>query len=406
VNRLSIRIRLTLLYSAVFFTFGAIVVGVSYALVASLSAVAPPGNSQGVSPAKAQVDRDAFFAQNPQAFIDYCREVADTTTDVSLRQKCEAAFREGVRAGAKNQRDITLSHLLRYSVITLVIVTLLAALAGWLVAGRALRPVHQITAAARAASEHNLSARVGLAGPRDELRELADTFDAMLARLEASFASQRRFIANASHELRTPLAVMGAAVDVVLAKPTPTQEELLAMGQDVRTGVDQAEAVVGALLTLARNDHGLAVRDPVDLATAVEDVLDAAEPGNCVVHADLEPALTTGDPVLLERLAGNLIDNAVRYNLPGGKVWISTAADGNHAVLEVSNTGPHVRPEQVEDLFKPFQRLHDGTTRDGLGLGLAIVASITAVHGGTVRASARPEGGLRVTVSLPLALPL
>ncbi|MEV6963840.1 HAMP domain-containing sensor histidine kinase [Hamadaea sp. NPDC051192] len=402
MNRLSIRVRLTLLYSAVFFVFGAIVVGVSYALVASLSTVVPPSStSPGAVGAREGSERDMFFMEHPEAFIDYCRQIVDTTTDENLRRKCESAFREGVRAGAQSQRDITLSHLLQYSVITLVVVTLLAALAGWLVAGRVLRPVHQITAAAQAASEHNLSARVGLAGPHDELRELADTFDAMLARLEASFVSQRRFIANASHELRTPLAVMGASVDVVLAKPAPTADELLAMGRDVRMGVDQAEAVVGALLTLARNDHGLTVRDQVDLATATEDALDGVDRGDRVVHADFEPAVTTGDPVLLERLAANLIDNAVRYNVPGGQVWISTRVDDDQAVLEVANTGAVVQPERAGDLFKPFQRLHDGTTRDGLGLGLAIVASIASVHGGTVAAEPRPDGGLLITVSLP-----
>jgi signal transduction histidine kinase len=197
---------------------------------------------------------------------------------------------------------------------------------------------------------------------------------------------------------------MGATVDVVLGKPSPTMDDLLAMGRDVRTGVDQAEAVVGALLTLARNDHGLTVRDQVSLATAVEDALDGVAAGDRTVHADLEPAVTIGDPVLLERLATNLIDNAIRYNVRGGRVWISTSVVGDHAVLEVANTGSHVLPERVDDLFKPFQRLHDGTTREGLGLGLAIVASIASVHGGTVTASARPEGGLRVLVCLPAAV--
>ncbi|NUT08195.1 MAG: sensor histidine kinase [Hamadaea sp.] len=194
---------------------------------------------------------------------------------------------------------------------------------------------------------------------------------------------------------------MGASVDVVLAKAAPTPEELLTMGRDVRTGVDQAEAVVGALLTLARNDHGLTVRDQVDLATAAEDALDGVDTGDRIVHADLEPAVTTGDPVLLERLAANLIDNAVRYNVTGGELWISTRVDDDRAVLEVANTGAVVRPERAGDLFQPFQRLHDGTTRDGLGLGLAIVASIASVHGGTVAAVPRPDGGLLVTVSLP-----
>jgi signal transduction histidine kinase len=388
VNRLSVRVRLTLLYTSLFFACGAVVVAICYALVAS----------QPIEP-----KTEIVYMENPREFVEYCHAVINTTTDVNLKHKCETAFQEGLAAGARTQRETTLAHLLQYSAITLVAVTVLAAFAGWIVAGRVLRPVHRITAAARAASEHDLSARVGLTGPHDELRELADTFDTMLSRLQASFVSQRRFIANASHELRTPLAVMGATVDVVLAKPAPTPEELLAMGRDVRTGVDQAEAVVGALLTLARNDYGLTVRDPVDLATTAEDVLDEAGAGDLAVHADLEPAVTVGDPVLLERLVANLVDNALRYNLPGGQVWISTSMSAGHVVLEVANTGPFVAEERVDDLFRPFQRLNDGRARDGLGLGLAIVSSIAQVHGGAATASPRPGGGLLVVVTLPAA---
>ena len=408
--RLTVRVRLTLLYTGLFAFCGAILVTITYVLVANLSMVDEPS---------------MIHVDNPADFLAYCRQALQADASEELRYKCDRAFQEGVIAGAQTQQDATMAHLLQYSVITLVAVTLVAALAGWIVAGRVLRPVHQITAAARNASEHNLSERVALTGPRDELRELADTFDGMLGRLQSSFTSQRRFIANASHELRTPLTVMGAAVDVVMAKPSPTQAELLTMGRDVRAAVDQAEAVVAALLTLARNDHGLRVREEVDLATVAEDVLDAADVGDRRLHVALQPAVTSGDAVLLERLVANLAGNAIRYNVPGGDVWLTTEAPdrtlselpaarasapgsgsgepspADQVTLTVANTGPVIPPERIGDLFEPFQRLQDRTAGDGLGLGLALVSSIAAVHGGTVAAEPRPGGGLRVTVSLP-----
>jgi signal transduction histidine kinase len=291
--------------------------------------------------------------------------------------------------------------LLRYSLATLGATTLLAAGAGWIVAGRVLRPVHRITAAARNASEDHLAARVALTGPRDELRELADTFDAMLERLQTAFEDQRRFIANAGHELRTPLTVMRTAVDVVLAKPEPTRAELIGMGCDVRAAVDHAQALIEALLTLARSDRGQFAREPVDLATVAEDAIDAAAPGAARLHTSLAPAPTTGDPILLERLAANLVDNAVRYNVPGGGVWVNTATVDGRVQLIVDNTGPVVAPAAVGKLFEPFRRLRDRTGDGGFGLGLAIVASIAVAHGGDAVALARPGGGLSVTVSLP-----
>jgi signal transduction histidine kinase len=335
--------------------------------------------------------------------------LADPAADAQLRNKCQNAYAEGLIQGAKSQRDVTLNQLLRYSLTTLGAVTLLAAIGGWIVAGRVLRPVHRITAAARDASEHHLTARLALTGPRDELRELADTFDAMLDRLQTAFEGQRRFIANASHELRTPLTVMRATVDVVLAKPAPTPAELVDMGQDVRTAVDHAEALIEALLTLARSDRGLAQREPVDLATVIEDAVDAAgarpgaahPAGTRRLHTSLAPAPTTGDPILLERLAANLYDNAMRYNVPDGDVWLSTAAIGGRAVLTVGNTGPVIAPETVPGWFEPFRRPRERTGDGGFGLGLAIVASIAAAHGGEAAAGPLPGGGLTVTVSLP-----
>ena len=396
--RLTVRVRLTLLYTGLFVVCGGILVAVTYGLLA--------GNLPESAPVKpgATVADDQAKISSPSDLAEACERTSnDPSADPALRSKCKEAYQEGLFDGARGQRQATLGHLLRYSLATLGATTLLAAVAGWIVAGRVLRPVHRITAAARNASEDHLDARVALAGPRDELRELADTFDAMLDRLQAAFEDQRRFIANAGHELRTPLTVMRTAVDVVLAKPEPTRGELLGMGRDVRAAVDHAHGLIEALLTLARTDRGQFDRETVDLATAVEDAIDAAAPapGSARLHTSLEPAPASGDPILLERLAANLVDNAVRYNVPGGAVWISTSTVDGRVLLTVDNTGPRVGPEAVGKLFEPFRRLRERTGDGGFGLGLAIVASIAAAHGGKAVAGARPEGGLTVTISLP-----
>ena len=225
----------------------------------------------------------------------------------------------------------------------------------------------------------------------------------MLGRLQAAFEGQQRFIANASHELRTPLAVMRATVDVVLGNPDSTPGDLRAMAADIRAAVDHAEHLIGALLLLARNERGLTVREEIDLATVAEDVLDTADLGDRRVHATLEPAVISGDPVLAERLIANLVDNAVRYNLAGGDIWISTRAMAGSSQLTVANTGPVISPADADRIFQPFQRLSDRTSHDGFGLGLAIVASIAAIHGGTATAAPRDDGGLSVTVTIPSA---
>jgi signal transduction histidine kinase len=315
--------------------------------------------------------------------------------------KCGELYANGVQAGASAQRSATLTQLLTYSLIGLVGVTVLAAAAGWIVAGRILRPVRRLTAAARAASEQNLSHRIALQGPRDELRELADTFDTMLERLDRAFTSQRQFIANASHELRTPLTVMRTAMDVVLAKPEPTRDELVSMTAEVRQAVDRAERLIDALLVLARNEQARALVDPLDLATVAEDALEGRGAGGITTITRLGEAPVTGDAVLLERLVNNLIDNAERYNVEGGTVEISTATHDETSVLRVINTGPPVPADMVEHLFLPFTRLDDRIRHDGFGLGLTLVSSIAAVHGGTVAAAAGPAGGLDVSVRLP-----
>jgi signal transduction histidine kinase len=379
-TRLTVRARLTLLYTSLFAMCGAIVVAVSYILVARLE---PQGQGQ----------------QAPASFLARCRsEQLSAHPNSRVLAKCSAYFQ---LQGAQHQRHLTLSHLLQYSLITLAAVIALAAILGWIAAGRALRPVHRITAAARAASEQNLSARVALRGPRDELHELAETFDEMLDRLQAAFEGQQRFIANASHELRTPLTVMRATVDVVLDNPDSTSDDLRGMAADIRAATDHAEHLIDALLILARNERGLTVHEDVDLATVAEDVLDAVDAGDRRVHATLEPALISGDPVLAEHLVGNLVDNAIRYNAAAGDIWISTRTTDGRSELTVANAGPVISPADANRIFEPFQRLNDRASHDGSGLGLTIVASIAAIHGGTTTADPRKDGGLSVIVSLP-----
>jgi signal transduction histidine kinase len=384
--RLTVRARLTLLYTGLFAVCGAIVVAVSYTLVARLRA---QGQGDGQQPSAGALAR----------FAARCRsEELSAHPDPHVLVKCAAYFQQ---QGAQGQRDFTLSHLLQYSLITVAVVIALAAVLGWIFSGRALRPVHQITTAARAASGHNLSARVAPTGPRDELRELAETFDEMLGRLQAAFEGQQRFIANASHELRTPLAVMRATVDVVLDNPDSTPGDLRAMAADIRAAVDHAEHLIGALLILARNERGLTVREETDLATAAEDILDTAALGDRRVHATLEPAVISGDPVLAGRLIANLVDNAIRYNIPGGDIWISTRTIAGSTQLTVANTGPVISPADASRIFQPFQRLHDRTSHDGSGLGLAIVDSIASIHGATIDARPNPGGGLVIDITFP-----
>jgi signal transduction histidine kinase len=384
-TQLTVRARLTLLYTSLFAVCGAIVVAVSYILVAQMGVQSQPPSSAGSVPA---------------SILAHCRsKQPGSHPNKALIVQCISSLEQ--QLGAQHQRDLTLSHLLLYSLLTLAAVIALAAILGWIFSGRSLRPVHRITAAARAASEHNLSARVALDGPRDELSELAETFDEMLSRLQSAFESQRQFIANASHELRTPLSVMRTTVDVVSTNPDSTPDDLRGMGIDIRAAVDHAEHLIGSLLILARSERGLTVNEEVDLATVAEDVLDTAGVSERRLHATLEPAVVSGDPVLIERLIANLIDNAVRYNTSAGDVWVRTRTVGAASQLTVENTGQIISPADINRIFQPFHRLSDRTSHDGSGLGLAIVASIAAIHGGAAMAIPRKDGGLSVTVTIP-----
>jgi signal transduction histidine kinase len=317
------------------------------------------------------------------------------------------AAQPAVHAVASQQHSADVARLLAVSWLTLVLTAVAAAVLGWFAAGRALRPLRQMTDAARNISAGNLHARLALAGPEDEFKQLGDTFDELLARLEMSFAAQRRFVANAAHELRTPLTLERTLLQVALADPRAsagtlraTCEELLASGRD-------QERLLEALLTLASSERGLERHEPVDLAglvrPALRDARDELERRGLSVAADLRPVAVRGDPDLLARLIVNLVDNATRYNLADGRVTIHTGTESGRVVLSVANTGPQVPREEIERLFEPFERLGaERTGSDGHhGLGLSIVRAIATAHDATVAAEPCPDGGLQVRVCFP-----
>jgi signal transduction histidine kinase len=320
----------------------------------------------------------------------------------SLLARCNRAF----AADRSGQRGDALAALQAASLIGLGALTVVSAGFGWLSSGRALRPVRSITEAARRASELRLGQRLALTGPDDELKQLADTFDVMLERLDAAFTSQKRFVANAAHELRTPLTAMRTAIEVTLAKPSRTPEQLEAMAARVQRSVDRAEAIIDALLALAVSEVGPAAREPIDLATAAEDALDAARPAieqrGLTIDAALAPAPTQGDRVLLERMVANLVDNAVRHNHSGGWIGIRTLQRDGGAVLEMANTGPSIPAERIPTLFEPFARAEPRLNpADGVGLGLSIAQAIAGAHDAAIAARARDGGGLELSVTLP-----
>jgi signal transduction histidine kinase len=295
-------------------------------------------------------------------------------------------------------------QLLVGSAVALALLIPMALAAGWLVAGRFLRPLRAITATARAISAGNLHQRLDLGEPADELTELGAILDDLFARLEASFDAQRHFVANASHELRTPLAGLRTLLEVTLADPNADAGTLRSACQEALALGGHQERLVQALLTLATSERGVTRRDTLDLAQAVAGVLasrrdQAAETG-VDLAGHLMPAVTAGDPGLIESLIANLIDNAIRHNHPGGHVQITTQTSGTQATLTVTNSGPVIPGDQIQRLFQPFQRLAPDRNgpRDGYGIGLAIVSAVTQAHHATLTTSARPEGGLSITV--------
>lgn len=294
--------------------------------------------------------------------------------------------------------------LVRYGVLLVVLVALGCGLA-WLVAGRMLRPLRQITDAARRITGQDLHERLALRGPADELTELGDTFDAMLARLEAAFTDQQLFAANAAHELRTPLTVMRAELDLLLTGPEPSAAEVREAATRLRRIVLRSERMLERLLTLTRGMLAPGEREPVSLDQVAGLALAAAAgragAQGLVIRPQLHPARAYGDQSLLGELAGNLIDNAVKYNCPNGWLAVDTGTAGNHAILEIRNSGQWMDDVDLDGLLEPFRRAGQQRTGSGSGLGLSIARAIVAAHGGELRLRALAGGGLGVRVSLP-----
>jgi signal transduction histidine kinase len=306
------------------------------------------------------------------------------------------------------QRAADSHELLVNSGIALAIVAVLALLAGWVVAGRMLRPIRTITRKARRISSTSLHERLALDGPQDELKELGDTLDDLFGRLDAAFEAQRQFVANASHELRAPLTRQRALIQVALADPDANDASLRAAHERVLASEQQLEQMIDALLTLTRGQAGLQRRERLDLAALASKALlvreSEAQGCDLDVGATLALAQTVGDPRLVERLIANLLDNAIRHNISQGHVEITTGTRHERAFLTVTNSGPTISLEEVPRLLQPFQRLHGTRTTHGSGngLGLAIVNAIAAAHRATLTAQPRPGGGLIVKVTFPL----
>ena len=406
--RPSIRLRLTAWYATIFIAMGIVLLAVSYAVVrrefrteqgkvhVSVEEVAP------VTKGKAHKVKVRLLPGLPQ------ENTAPVRTLSADERLAYLQARNNYAAQVRAANDRALNNVLLAFGGALLLVTLASVAAGWMVAGRALRPISRITATARSISDRTLDARIALHGPRDELRELADTFDSMLARLENAFESQRRFVANASHELRTPLAIVRTELDVTLDDPAATEDELRSMARVIRDANGRMERLIASLLALASSEGGIAQSRRADLAEAVAPALErerAFEDGTLQLDATLSPAPVLGDPVLLERLAENLVENAVRYNAAVGWVRVRTGIERGEATLHVANPGARIDPASVEGLLEPFRRLESSRSRStgGYGLGLAVVRAVAQAHGGRIAVLARREGGLEVTVSLPLA---
>ncbi len=376
----SVRLRLTALYSVMFVLSGAVLLAIA----------------SGVVVASSSVSARAPTRQNPQTALE----------------RAQAHVRQ-LQAELNNNTVHGVSHQLLFgSVVALGVMTLAATLFGWLIAGRVLRPLRAITAATRRISADSLDERLAMTGPRDELTELADTIDGLLARLEGAFAAQRRFVANASHELRTPLTTMRASVDVAVAKPGPVPEQTAVLAGRVRAELDRVDGLLDGLLALARAQHGVlpahAVLSLGAIATAsLAARSDAIAAKRLTVRDSDGPggAWVAGSQPLLRRMADNVIDNAIGHNVDGGWICVSTGADGETAEMMVESGGQVLDQRQVDQLAQPFRRLGaDRTAADGgAGLGLSIVAAIAEAHGGSLLLHARPTGGLRVVITLPLA---
>ncbi len=374
--RSTLRGRLMLLISAVLLVSGALLLAVTYAQVAHRGSVRVV---------------QAFPAQVPESGPGLGGGIPGPGKTV-----------------VEQQHIVDLHAQLGASAIALALLAVFALVLGWLVAGRVLRPLRTVTAAAQQISADHLDRRLAVEGPSDELKELGDTIDGLLGRLQDSLESQRHFVANASHELRTPLTVSRALLEMIIADPHATVESFRATCRQVLEEGEQQEQLIDSLLILARSQRGLERREPLDLALVTADVLRAHEADAAArglrFERSLEPAPLSGDRRLIERLVSNLVENAFRHNIPQGRVRVTVRSVDGHATLTVTNTGAVVPPGDVERLLQPFQRMSQERTgeHDGLGLGLSIVQAIAGAHDAAFAVRAEFGGGLDVEVSFPV----
>jgi len=369
-TRWPVRVRLTILYAGAFLAAGVVLVAVTYWLV-----------SQSLSqPIEHRLDLRAHPPGVDLEFMETAREAVDA------------------------YRSEALSSLLTWSLLALAGALVVAVGLGWVLAGRALRPLRQVTETANRVADRSLHERIAFNGPADEVKELADTIDAMLERLDRSFGAQRRFVANASHELRTPLAVNRTLLEVALGDPD-VSDDLKRLAPTLLTANKRSELLVEGLLALARSEHEVTERAPLDLAdlaaVAVEQEQPEALKRGITVSTDLHPAPVAGSPVLVELLTANLVQNAVRHSPPGAEAIVRTGLRDDHSILEVVNPGRVLRQYEVDGMFEPFRRGEGRTTSRGVGLGLSIVRSVAQAHDGHVSAHPRDGGGLVVRVELP-----
>ncbi|WP_344526684.1 HAMP domain-containing sensor histidine kinase [Streptomyces rectiviolaceus] len=382
--RPTIRIRLTLLYGGMFLIAGILLLSIIYLLAAQ-----------------------ALNVGSDLPFKIVSGQVASDTCNFPTRPSA-GELNSAMNACVNEQRQHALDNLLSRSLLALLGLAVIAFAFGYAMAGRVLSPLGRITRTARRVAGTDLSRRIELDGPDDELKELSDTFDEMLDRLERAFTAQQRFVGNASHELRTPLAINRTLLEVQLSDPA-APPELQQLGKTLLATNERSEQLVEGLLLLARSDNQIVERKPVDLAEvadrAVDQVRTEADAKGVQIRGERGPAVVQGNGVLLERIALNLVQNAVRYNVPDeGWVEVTTEAQHGQAVLVVSNTGPVVPAYEIDNLFEPFRRLRTERTGSdkGVGLGLSIARSVARAHGGRIIAEPREGGGLVMRVTLPL----
>jgi signal transduction histidine kinase len=404
----TIRLRLTLVYGGLFVASGAALLAITYVLVSHATdgvLVGTRGKSTFV------IDGTTKSQTAPRRpTVQSVRKRGSHAKLTPLTPQQAAAQRRRDQALAEQQHDAEMRQLFEQSGLALAIMTALSIMLGWLVAGHVLRPLRTITNAAREISASDLHRRLALAGPDDELTRLGNTFDGLLERLEASFTAQRQFVANASHELRTPLTFERALLEVALADPNASAQTLRRTCEQLLANSEHQEELIEALLILSRSQRGIDQRERFDLAAVSENVLatmrEQAEHRGIHLDVRLQPAETSGDARLAERLIGNLVDNGIRHNHTLGRVELRTTKQADRSIVSVANSGPIVPADELERLFQPFQRLGTNRTehRDGIGLGLSIVKAVAAAHDATLTVQPRPNGGLQIEVAFPQPL--